>query len=330
MSGLGPAAILLTGASGFVGRRIIPRLAAVAPPGSRLVALCRGAAPEGWTAAGADIADSNAIAALIARECPRVIIHLAAQSSVGAAAGAVEATWNVNALGAFALATACAHHAPEAVLMFASSGEVYGDSFLTGPVGEDAPPRPKNAYARSKLAAEGMFADILASTNRLLIVRAFNHTGAGQDARFVLPSFAQQIAAIEAGSQPPVMRVGNLDRARDFLDVEDVCDAYLALLAHADRLPARAIFNVASGRTQQIGDLLLRMRDMSGTKFEIDIDPARLRSSEIPTAAGRNDRLTAATGWAPKRSIDALLHELLEDARRRQKLELPTRYTNRL
>ena len=324
MSGTEPAAILLTGASGFVGQRIAPRLAAAAPPGARLVALCRGMAPDGWTAATADIADADAIADLIAHERPRVVVHLAAQSSIGAAVGAGAATWQVNALGAFALARACALHAPEAVVLFASSGEVYGDSFLAGPVDEDAPPRPKNSYARSKVAAEGMFADILAPTNRLLIARAFNHTGAGQDTRFVLPSFAQQIAAIEAGNQPPVMQVGNLDAARDFLDVEDVCDAYLALLANTDRLPAQAIFNVASGRAYRIGDLLLRLRDLSGTRFEITIDPTRLRPSEIPTAVGRNDRLAEATGWAAKRSIDALLSELLGAARRRQTLALPT------
>lgn len=306
------AAILLTGASGFVGSRLAPLLAATFK-GQRLVALTANP-PPGWIGAPADITDAAQIEALIAQERPCKIVHLAAQSSVGAANGVASATWRVNAIGAFALANAVARHSPDATLLFASSAEVYGDAFLAGPVDEDAPPQPKNPYARSKLAAEGIFADLLSPTNQLIVGRAFNHTGAGQDARFVLPSFAQQIAAIEANRHPPVLHVGNLDAERDFMDVDDVCDAYCALLM-AKGLPTRATFNIASGEAHSIRSLLLRLKALARVAFTIEVDSARMRPNDIPRAVGRNNRIIAATGWSPRRLLDPLLQSLLDAAR---------------
>ena len=114
---------------------------------------------------------------------------------------------------------------------------------------------PLNAYARAKAAAEAMLADVLPQSARLIVTRSFNHTGAGQDERFALPAFAAQIARIERGEKLPRLSVGNLSAQRDFLDVEDVVDAYLA----ADRcrgLPQRATFNIASGSAHAISDML--------------------------------------------------------------------------
>ena len=172
-----------------------------------------------------------------------------------------------------------------------------------------------SAYARSKAAAEAMLGDALAPTNRLIVARAFNHTGRGQDERFVLPSFAGQIARIEAGRQAPEMRVGNLEAARDFLDVRDVCEAYRALLVTAPGLPMRSVFNVCSGTPRRIADLLETLRGMSRTPVAIRLDEARLRPSDVPVATGANARLRDATGWAPTRPIEKTLRDLLDHAR---------------
>jgi GDP-4-dehydro-6-deoxy-D-mannose reductase len=116
-------------------------------------------------------------------------------------------------------------------------------------------------------------------------VRPLNHTGAGQDERFVLPSFAAQIARIEAGVLAPNLRVGNVDVERDFLDVRDVIDAYLLILAQAESLPRRTLFNIASGQPRRIAELL----DM------------------MVKASTRRQQL----GWAPKRSVNDLVGGLL-------------------
>jgi len=313
-----PPRVALTGAGGFVGRRLAGRLAAWAGPGARLVALVRGsAAPEGFEPCVLDMADEAAVDTVIAELVPTHVVHLAAKSSVAAAEAAAARTWRTNVCGAVALATACARHAPDATVLCASSAEVYGRSFDDGPVDEDASLRPQNAYARSKAAAEALFADILPAGARLIVARPFNHSGAGQDERFVLPSFAAQIAAIEAGRQPPVMSVGNLDAERDFLHVDEVCDAYIRLLDVASALPARSAFNICSGTVHPIRFLLERMRKWASVPFEIRIDPTRLRASDIPRAAGRGDRLASATGLRPRSDIDALVTELLIDARTR-------------
>ncbi len=212
---------------------------------------------------------------------------------------------------------ACARAAPAATLFFVSSSEVYGRSFLAGPVGEDAPLQPMNVYARSKAAAEQVLADVLPAAARLIVARSFNHTGPGQDERFVLPSFAAQIARIEAHRQPAEIRVGDLDAARDFLDVRDVCRAYVALIEAAPALPARSVFNVASGSSRSIRSLLEILASQSSARFAVVVDDTRLRSVEIPNAVGRNDRLRAAVDWTPIHPIDETLAALLQRARER-------------
>ena len=301
--------VLLTGANGFVGRRLARRLAVFAGEGATLTALGRSDAPEGWTYADADIADLDAVARIVRDARPDYVIHLAAQSSVGSAENGE--TWRVNACGTLSLALACAREAPKSTVLFASSAEVYGASFRHGPVDEDAPTAPMSAYARSKVAAEAILADVLPKTSRLIVARAFNHTGAGQDARFVLPSFAQQIVEIEDGLREPVVRVGNLDAARDFLHIDDVCSAYIALLEAAPRLPMHSVFNIASGVSRPIRAYLDCMRERARAPFAIEVDPARLRPSDIPIATGKSDRLRELTGWSPTRSLDYLIEDLL-------------------
>lgn len=303
-------ALLLVGGTGFVGGYLAPALAA-AFPAHRRVLLSRGggeSVPLGWDVHIADLQDPGSVEDLVFAVRPQIVVHLAAQASVMSNA---EATWRVNFGGTFALASAVARHAPEGVFFFSSSGEVYGGSFKDGVATEETVPRPQNAYAFSKLAAEAMLRDLLPATKRLIVTRSFNHTGPGQDERFVLPTFAAQIARMEAGLTPPVMRVGNLSAERDFLHVADVVDAYVRLLTHPG-LESRVMVNVASGHAYRIEALLELLRGVSKCPFSVEIDPARLRPSDIPRAVGNPARLMGLTGWVPKRRIEATLEELLE------------------
>ena len=309
--------VLLTGGNGFVGGYLAPALAAALPGAEGLLLRRPGTTgcPTGWGFVEAEIFDREAVAAIVARFKPDLIVHLAGQTSVGEAKSAAEETWRVNFDGSFALASACAHAAPSATFFFVSSSEVYGRTFLSGPVREDAPLQPMNVYARSKAAAEQVLADVLPAEARLIVARSFNHTGPGQDERFVLPSFAAQIARIEAHRQPAEIRVGNLEAERDFLDVRDVCRAYVALIKAAPALPAHSVFNVSSGSSRPIGALLEILSNQSPARFEVVVDHTRLRSVEIPKAVGRNDLLRAAVDWRPIHPIDETLAALLQVAR---------------
>ena len=307
--------VLLTGAHGFVGSYVRRALADYAP-GATVTAVGSKRGPRQRGCRTIDVLDRSAVFDLVAEIQPEVVIHLAAQSSVGLAqGGAVDLTWIVNVAGTLNLALAVARHAPAASVVFASSAEVYGMGDAGRQMTEDTRLAPVNAYARSKLIAERLIADILAPTTQLIIARPFNCTGPGQRETFVLPSSAAQIARAEAGLQEPRLRIGNLDVIRDFLDVRDVARAYVDLIGARSTLPARLAVNIASGRPYRLRDLLDRLRRMASISIHVEVDRARLRLADVPVAYGAADRLHAATGWSPQIDMDETLVDLLAAAR---------------
>ena len=246
---------------------------------------------------------------------PDLVIHLAAMASVGQSLGATAVTWQVNVNGTLNLAAAIQAFQPKCTVLFGSSVEVYGESFNHGTVHEDTVPTPLSPYARSKRAGEWILGDVLSPNNRLIVARPCNHSGPGQTEDFVLPAFAAQIAAIERGTQPPVLRVGNLEAARDFLDVRDVVDAYITLIGHAERLPPRSVFNIASGQPRTIASMLDHMLTLTTAEIVIEQDPARMRPSEVPVTTIDATRLRAATGWAPVYDTDKMIEDLVASYR---------------
>lgn len=309
--------ILLTGGNGFVGQYLAPMLVEAAPGADRLAIIRKssGGLCSAWGIAYAEIYDEENLKSILKLFQPDLVVHMAAQSSVSNSHNASQETWSVNFSGTFALAKAVAEFAPSCTFLFTSSSEVYGLSLRDGLVDETAPLQPMNCYARSKAAAEHMLLDIIPKTCKLIIARAFNHLGPGQSERFVMASFAGQIARIEAELQPPVLIVGNIDVARDFLDVRDVCKAYIGMLRVAPDLESPTIFNVSSGHPQTIREALNILKLASKTDFTIEIDPKRLRPSDIPSATGANNKLCERTEWAPSIPFTKILHDLLDHAR---------------
>jgi len=310
--------ILLTGGTGFVGSYLAPILAEDFPAARRLALRLRrdeGCEVPCWSEASCNLLDADAVDEIAAQLRPDLVVHLAGQASVGKALGEAEATWRANFLGGFNLASALARHAPTTTVLFASSVAVYGASLKDGVAHEETPLRPLDAYGRSKAAAEWAFSDVLPPEARLIVARPVNHSGPRQSEKsFALASFAAQIAQIEAGRKAPMLRVGNLLRARDFLDVRDVVDAYRGLIAEAPRLPNRNVFNVASGESRVIGELVEEMRRRARTSFTIETDQKLLRpaSVDIPEIVCSAEKLRETTGWRPRRTIHELLQSLLD------------------
>ena len=306
----GPTRILVTGAGGFVGRHLTEALRRRCPDWIF-------DAPEGTTDRphAIDVTDSAATDEWVKRAQPDIVVHLAAVAAVTAAVRDPRLAWEVNLGGTLNLVLAMQRFAPSAHLLFISSAEVYGQSLAaSAPVDESALLQPLNPYAASKAAADILVRQATADGLSSTIMRPFNHTGPGQSEAFVAPSFAGQIARIEAGLQEPVIRVGNLDDERDFLDVGDVASAYALALDRREELAPASIFNVASGEALRVGEVLERLLSMTPARIQIQIDPDRLRSSRIPRVVGDASRLHKL-GWRPTIGLDDTLAAVLQDRR---------------
>lgn len=303
-----PRRILITGASGFVGLHLTPRLAAAFPIAELMPC----------NATTVDIADPAAVLSLVRGTRPDTVIHLAALADVAAARADPKLAWRVNLHGTLALAQAILREVPECLLLHVSSADAYGRSFASGaPVDEEAPLAPMNTYAATKAAADLALGALIGDGLRCIRVRPFNHTGPGQSAAFVVPAFARQIARVAEGLQPARLRVGALDPRRDFLDVRDVCEAYVACLRHAEELPRTAILNIASGVPRRVGDVLNELLALAGIAAEIETGETLLRPAEIPLAQGDARTARAALNWAPAITWKQTLRDVMDDWRAR-------------
>ena len=196
-----------------------------------------------------------------------------------------------------------------------SSAEVYGAGDGS-PLSEESPLRPLSPYAASKAAAEMI--GLQASLGReldLIRVRPFNHVGPGQSDSFVISAFAHQIAVAETGGSSTI-RVGNVEPRRDFTDVRDVVRAYRRL---AEAAPGGEVYNVCSGTSVSIGDILSRLIADSSVQIAAVTDPALVRSVDIPVLQGDCSHLWTDTGWVPAISLDQTLREMLDWWRAKEK-----------
>lgn len=292
--------ILLTGANGFVGRVLHKRLQGenhqIFGTVASLSSLMTG--DQSYTVM--DICDRANVDAVIERIKPTHLVHLAAVSSVALSFKDPLLTWNINVIGTMNLMESLKKHAPDCFTLFVSSSEVYGETFKTGELlSEDASCAPTNPYAASKLAAEMAITQYLRQGLKGVVVRPFNHIGPGQSADFVTASFARQIALIETGQQAPVMKVGNLEASRDFLSVDDVCDAYVKILATKEGELGHVVYNISSGSSKRIQTVLDELLKQTLLPIEVQTDPERLRPSDTPVAAGSNARIRQDLGWVP-------------------------------
>ena len=256
-----------------------------------------------------DVTNPVAIQAALANHAPEAIVHLAALSSVATSWREPHLCYRQNFVGTRSLLAAAHSACPDArVLLIGSADQYAATTPAAEPIDETTPLQPRSPYARTKAAAELLGAAAASRGQNVVRVRAFNHTGAGQPDLFVVSNFARQVARIRLGHQEPIMRVGNLESVRDFLHVDDVLDAYLALLDPS--VPA-ATYNIASGRSTSIQEILDRLIEIAGIDPRVERDPDRWR--ETDWLVGDASRLRQATGWQPKISLETILVELYED-----------------
>jgi GDP-4-dehydro-6-deoxy-D-mannose reductase len=237
------------------------------------------------------------------------VFHLAAVTFVPEAMRDPSQVERVNVAGTKHLLTHAAAANESVRFMNVGSSDAYGVPQFT-PITEEHPFEPINPYGTSKAAADEYCGSIYQSDGVDVVrLRPFNHSGPGQSDRFVLSSFARQIAEIESGKREPMLRVGDLSPKRDFLHVSDVIRAYVLA---ADKGNSGAAYNICSGKARRIQDALDVMSEHSRTPFEVTVDPERLRPVDVPTIEGSHARLTTDTGWTPEISFETLITDLLD------------------
>lgn len=292
--------VYVTGAGGFVGSVLRQQLA------------------EEWPRAEfvpmpgeIDIRDRDSLARSLRDAAPQYVVHLAAQSFVPDAFKDPATTLDINLNGTLSLLLALRDMSFGGRMLFVGSGDMYGlvpEAEL--PIDEDRPLRPRNPYAVSKVAAEALCYQWSVSENLdIVMARPFNHIGPGQDPRFAVADFARQIAAMVAEGSPPVLVAGDVDAARDFTDVRDIASAYLKILGKGRR---REMYNVCSGTSHTLRDIITMLAAEAGLDVSIERDPARLRPAEQKRVQGNPARLKRDTGWEPRRDLRETLRDTLQ------------------
>jgi GDP-4-dehydro-6-deoxy-D-mannose reductase len=262
-----------------------------------------------------DLLDRPKVEALVREVEPQSVFHLAAMSSPAASWDDPVGTITNNAGAEANLLAALVQLTPMPRVLVTGSSDEYGR-----PVGrarrldEDTPLRPITPYGVSKVTQDLLGLQYHLSHELPAIrVRPFNHAGPRQAPHFAIASFAQQIARIELGKQPPTLKVGNLEARRDFTDVRDIARAYL--LAVEKGQPGE-VYNIGSGRAPRLKEVLSMMLKMSRARITLEVDVSRKRAAEAEVYVCNARRFQRLTGWRPQISLERMLRDTLAYWRR--------------
>lgn len=269
-----------------------------------------------------DLRDPSAVRAVLQDTEPDQIYHLAAQSYVPASWRAPSETLTTNIVSQTNLFEAVRSLGQDPLIQIAGSSEEYGlvhpDEV---PIKESNPLRPLSPYAVSKVSQDLLAYQYFRSYGlKTVRTRGFNHTGPRRGEVFVTSNFAKQIASIEAGIQDPIISVGNLKAQRDFTDVRDTVRAYWLAL---EKGRPGEVYNIASGSAVTIQELLDGLLRLSDARVEVEIDPERLRPSDVETLIGDYSKFTTDTGWEPRIPLAQTLQDLLDFWRQRVGVATP-------
>jgi len=258
----------------------------------------------------ADLLDAHSLYKVVDEVRPNYIFHLAAQSYVQSSWASPSNTLEVNIIGTVHLFEAIRKSELDITIQIACSSEEYGKVLPAElPIKESNPLRPLSPYAVSKLAMDYLGYQYYQSYGMKVIrTRGFNHTGPRRGDVFAESTFAKQIAEIEKGKKEPVVYVGNLNASRDYTDVRDMVKAYF--LAVQKCIPGQ-VYNIATGNSWKIGDVLETLLSKSKVKIKIVPDKTRMRPSDVETLVGDANKFRIQTGWKPEISFEQTLEDLL-------------------
>ena len=262
-----------------------------------------------------DLLDKNEVNKIIAEINPDYIFHLAGQSSVALSWKKPDLTINVNVIGTINLLEAVKLYSNKSRVLIIGSSDQYGIvNPEQCPISENTPMNPQSPYATSKKTQEEIAIQYFKAFKiDTIIVRAFNHIGPKQNKGFVIADFASQIAEIEKEKKAAIIKVGNLDAKRDFTDVRDVVRAYYLVMTNGK--PGE-IYNVGSGITYKIKEILDKLLSLAKVSIYIEKDNDKMRPSDVPLIQCDNSKISTECGWTLQYPIDQTLIDTLNYWRR--------------
>jgi len=256
-----------------------------------------------------DINDIYSVEKVLSEVQPDIIFHFASYVSVFSSFKNLLPTFQTNIIGTANLLEGVKKIVPEVKILIPGSAEEYGKVPMDKmPIKEDYPLNPVNPYAISKKVQEeiGLYYFKTFGLN-IYFTRTFHYTGSGQPLGFVCSDIVKQVVDAEKGKIKSI-KVGNLEAKRDFTDIRDVVKAYWAVINTGK---AGEVYNVCSGKSIKIQEILDKLIKFSEKDILVEIDENKLRPSDVPDFVGNNMKLKSI-GWMPQYTIEDSLIELLE------------------
>ena len=304
--------VLITGASGFVGRHLVSELKEQNPD-TQIFGLARNTPNleiEGATFYQTDLCDSQRLKKTILEIEPTRIVHLAAESNVAESWRNPQKVLKNNITGFLNLLEAARKLPSTCRLLVTGSSEQYGTAQRT-PISEKHELAPLNPYAISKCAQEHMGKLYARDMGlQVILTRSFNHIGPGQCGKYAVSSFAKQMIEYASDNKNKKIKVGNIKVIRDFVDVRDVVKAYVKLLESGRN---GVVYNVCQGKGHTVESLIELMMEISGIDSSREIDATLLRPQDVPVVVGSRAKITRELGWEPKLTLHESLRDILAD-----------------
>ncbi len=313
---------LVTGAAGFVGQWLthalrndgvtVTALATDPVPSRPGTVAGAGAAPIEWLYG--DLRDARYVDHVVASAPYDFVVHLAAISHLPTAEADPALAWDVNVTSTARLLHAVGQARDRGVIdptvLIVGSAEQYGrHDGPAQPLSETTSQEPRTVYAATKVAQEALSLQLWRATGlKVVVTRSFNHSGAGQEPRFVLPALVARALALRDAPGGSPLLLGNITPIRDFLHVSDVVAAYISLCRRGT--PGEA-YNVASGTGRSVQAIVDAVLARTGVQAQLVVDPALVRPVDVPALVGDASKLQHATGWRATRSFDDIIDDLI-------------------
>lgn len=294
--------VLITGAGGFIGRRLIHALQS--DHQADITALARHPLEmEGVRSCLCDVLDADAVEDAFRERAFDYVVHLAAVTAHSEIVDNRQATFEINLRGTMNLLNSFNRHCRGAQFIYASTGKVYGRTNEM-PISESAAVNPTNILGKSKRITEEVIDFCAVPENRYLICRIFNIYGENQKRNFVVPTIIDQL-------DRDAVQLGALKDLRDYLYVDDLISALTACMSHGDAFAPVDHVNIGSGEPACVADILREMEKLLGRKINVEVKQARLRRDETPVEFCDHGKLTALTGWEPAYTLESGLEKTL-------------------